>query len=179
MGRELRRKEEKKNNKNKTLKRKEELNTGVKVSTIVKLVLSTTIVLLATYYSIALFITKEINISWSKDSETTENVNTVQNKILAKNTFNQKDSLYYVYFYDFSDEDATIASLVNNSELKIYRVDTGSALNQRYITKEESNRDVQSIADLKVKAPSLIMVVAGQVAAYYEGSSEIIGFLGK
>lgn len=183
MGRELRRKEERKNNnnkKNKSIKRNQSLDTSIKGSTIAKIVIFTILILLVLYYIIAVFITKEINISWSNDNETTENnaSSSVLNKILAKNIFNQSEETYYVYFYDFSDADSGIASAINNSDLTIYRVDTGSALNQNYVTEDDSNRNATSISDLKVKNPTLIKVSADQITAYYEGRIEILDFLG-
>lgn len=179
MGRELRRKEAKKN-KNRNIKTEAELDTNIHGSTVAKVVIFIAILLLVLYYIVAVFITKEIDISWQDDNSTTEtDTSSVSDKILAKNIFNQAEAKYYVYFYDFSDEDATIASAIsNNSDLTIYRVDTNSALNQNYVTEDNSNRNVTSISDLKVKTNTLIEVTNDKVTAYYEGSSEIVSFLG-
>ena len=179
MGRELRRKEERKN-KNKVAKTKEELDTSIHGSTIAKIVVFTILILLVLYYIVAVFITKEINVSWTKNETSTDTSTTsqVSDRILAKNTFNQKEETYYVYFYDFNDEDQSISSAISSrSDLKIYRVDTSSALNQNYVTEESGNRNVTSVSDLKVKNPTIIAITNDGVTAYYEGSSEILSLL--
>lgn len=180
MGRELRRKEERKN-KNKNIKKVEELDTSIKKATVIKLVLFVVILLVAVYYVSAIFITKEIRIKgFNDDEETTETTDTTSttDKILAKNIFNQQESTYYVYFYDFADADETINSAISGkSDWVVYRVDTDSALNQNYVTEEKGNRNVTSISDLKVKAPTIIQVTNDKVTAYYEGSSEILSLL--
>lgn len=174
MGRELRRREEKKNkNKNKVINKEKELDTGIKGSTLIKLVLFTAIILLVLYYVVAVFITKEIEVSWGSD-DTTETSNTVENRILAKNIFNQRESEYLVYFYDFDDEDENVTSSVEVSGKTIYRVDTNSALNSNYVTEETGNRNVTSINDLKVVSPTVIEIKDDKVVAYYEGRNEIM-----
>ena len=177
MGRELRRKEAKKN---KIVKTEEQLDTSIHGSTVAKIVIFCIVLLLVLYYVIAVFITKEIDISWSNDNNTTENdASEMSDRILAKNIFNQSKDKYYVYFYDFSDTDVSISSAISkNSDLTIYRVDTGSALNQNYVTEESGNRNVTSISDLKVKNPTIIEITNDKVTAYYEGNSEILSFLG-
>lgn len=175
MGRELKRKERKKN---KNIKTESEIDTSIKGKTVAKVIIFSTILLVVLYFVIAIFITKEIEISWINNEETSEtDTNTITNKILAKNIFDQKEENYYVYFYDFTDEDAGIASAINGSKLTVYRVDTNNALNQNYVTEDTSNRNVTSIDNLKVKANTLIEIKADKVTAYHEGSTEILDFL--
>lgn len=181
MGRELRRKEERKR-KNKNIKRQEELDTSIKGSTVIKIVIFVGILLLVLYYVLAVFVTKEIDVSGGDKSDTNQNSNTsnVSNRILASNIFEQKESVYYVYFYDFTEEDNNIASAMSSkSDWKIYRVDTSSSLNQNYVTEESGNTNVMGIQDLKVKAPTLIQITDDKVTAYYEGSSSILSALEK
>lgn len=180
MGRELKRKEAKKNKKN-NIKKVEDLDTSIHGSTAIKLVVLIAIILLVLYYVVAVFITKEINISGTNVGNTsdTSTSNTATDRILAKNIFNQTEETYYVYFYDFTAEDEVISRAISsNSELKIYRVDTSSALNKNYVTEESGNRNVTAITDLKVKDPTIIGITNDQVIAYYEGSNEILSFLG-
>lgn len=176
MGRELRRREEKKNKvKNKNVKQVE-VDTTIKGSTWFKISILTVLILVVLYYVVAIFITKEIEFSWGND-DTSEVSDIVDNKILAKNLFNQKEANYYVYFYDFNDEDSGIASAIQSSSLTIYRVDTGSALNSNYVTEEAGNRSVSVIDDLKVKSPTLVEVNNDKVTAYYEDRAEIMSAL--
>ena len=171
MGRELRRKEAKK--KNNKIKKVEEIDTSIKGSTLLKLIAISVFMVALLYLVVAIFITKEVEISWFNNKE--EVINEVlENRILAKNTFNQKESTYYVYFYDFTDEDVTVTSATGLSEDKLYVVDTSSGLNKNYVSEESSNRSVSSIDDLKVKSPTVIKITDDKVVGYYEGSSEII-----
>jgi len=178
MGRELKRKEQRKNKNIKAVKRAEELDNSVKLSTLFKIGVFCIVILLVLYYLVAVFITKEIDISWSSDNETTDvESNNVSNRILAKNIFNQSEETYYVYFYNFSEADSGIESAISGKDLTIYRVDAGSALNQNYVTEENGNRNVTSISDLMVKSPTIIKIDADKVTAYYEGRNAILDFL--
>lgn len=179
MGRELRRKEAKKNKNNIKLK-EEELDTSIKWTTLAKIVIFGLIILLVLYYIVAVFITKEIDISNKKQNTQEEtNSNVSSNKILASNIFNQSEDTYYVYFYDFNEPDSNISSAISSKDLKFYFVDTSSALNQKYVTEEAGNRNVTGIDNLKVKSPTIIGITNDTVTSYYEGSSEIITFLGN
>lgn len=181
MGREMRRREEKKNKK--VLEKKQEvLDTTVSKVTVIKLVGAIVLILLVLYYVLAVFITKELDVSGGNDSASSEidSVSSgVSNKILASGIFNQKEESYYVYFYDFTDEDESISSAISGkSDWKIYRVDTSNSLNSKFVTEEAGNANVTGLEDLKVKNPTLIQVSADKVIAYYEGSTNILNFLG-
>lgn len=188
MGREQRRKEQKKN-KNLTKEKQEQLDTSIKGSTIIILTVVVILIIVALYFISAIFITKEINISSSdnkvSESETNEesNINnpaSVSNKILASNIFNQKEDTYYVYFYDFNDEDENVKTIIDSkSDLTIYRVDTSSSLNQNYVTKDSGNKNVDGIDNLKVKNPTVLKINNDKVVAYYEGGKSIIDNLSK
>ena len=184
MGRELRRKEEKKNKKG---KERQEISTEANYSglTLLKIIGAIAIILFVLYYFIAVFITKEVDISGKKSNTTSEestssSSSNVSNAILAQRTFEQSEEEYYVYYYDFSDEDKTISSILNNkSNITLYRVDTSSALNQNYVTEENGNRNVTGINDLKVKNPTLIKVTGDKVTLYAEGVNEIVNYLNQ
>ncbi len=180
MGRELRRREERKN-KSKNVHSQEKLDTSIKGVTVIKVVVVVALILFALYYVVAIFITKEIDISGNKDSEassSTTDTSSVSNRILASATFSQLEEVYYVYFYDFTDEDEGIASAIGGrSDLKIYRVDTSSSLNANYVTEDASNHEVTDIQNLKVKNPTLLEITNDQVTGYYEGNTNIINYL--
>lgn len=179
MGRELRRKEAKKNKNNIKLK-EEELDTSINGITLAKIVIFGLIILLVLYYIVAVFITKEIDISNKKETTQEQTNNTSSNKILASNIFNQKEDTYYVYFYDFNEEDSNINNAISSkADLTFYRVDTSSALNKKYVTEAAGNRNVTGIDNLSVKNPTIIGITNDTVTAYYEGGSEIITFLGN
>lgn len=180
MGRELRRKEERKN-KNKVANKEKELDTSIKKSTIIKLVVFIILMLLLLWYILAVFVTKEVDVSGKNNTnDTAIDANSVSNRILASATFNQPEDVYYVYYYDFTDEDKAVASAISSkNDLKIYRVDTSSSLNQKYVTEDSGNATATGIEDLKVKNPTLLQITNGSITGYYEGSSNIIAFLNK
>ena len=167
MGRELRRKQAKKEGK--SLEREEVVEENqIKRYFIIILVL---ILVVTTIYLVSgLFITKEIK--WfSKDDEKTSTDSTVNNSILASAIFNQSDEEYYVYFYDFNEEqkDSEITNLVNEklTDNKVYKVNTSSALNSNYVA-EESNKGAKTLAELKVVPHTLIKISGDTITEYYE-----------
>ena len=161
MGRELRRKQAKREGK--SLRNEETLESpsfkkGI-ITLLVVVVFGGLIYLMS-----ALFVTKELN--WFNKS--TNTIIKSSNVILAVEAFDQKEEEYYVYFYDFKEEDTDITSLVTNSiTTGLYKVDTSSALNSNYVS-EESNKNAKNIQELKVKEHTLIKVSGDTIVEYYE-----------
>ena len=179
MGRELRRKQAKKEGK--ILKEKQiEINEDP-YSDIYKLLKTFGIILviiLAIHFFTALIITKEIE--WFSKDDDKEEIVTVANSILAKNTFTQKEDEYFVYFYDFNEEDKSVTNLVNGmlSNTKVYKVNTNDAFNSNYVTLEEvGNSSANSLDNLKVINPTLIKISGDTIVEYYETSDSIKGYL--
>lgn len=176
MGREQKRREQFKN-KNKKIK-EEQLDTSIKGITILKLVSFIVIFLFVIYYVLAVFVTKEISISNKKSDKSTitesTNGSSVSNKILASNIFKQAEEEYYVYFYDFDEENEVVSSIVSGmSDEVFYKVDTSSSLNAKYVTEEEGNRKAKRLEELKVINPTIIKIEADRIVEYYEGDKEI------
>ena len=167
MGRELRRKQAKKNGK--SLEREEIIETNQ----IKKLCINVFVIVgvFAIIYLItALFITKELDwFNKDKDEESSETSN--DNAILASAIFNQSEEEYYVYFYDFDEEEteSKITSIVtsNLSGEKVYKVNTKSAMNANYVG-ETSNKGAKTLADLKVVNHTLIKISGDTITEYYE-----------
>lgn len=164
MGRELRRKQAKKEGKSLQKEATIEKNQlkSLLVITVVLVVILTIIYLLS-----ALFVTKELD--WfNKDEETSDTL--VEKTILASEIFKQKEEEYYVYFYDYNDEESSISSSVSSalSNVTVYNVDASSALNNNYVS-EESNKKAKKLEDLKVKSPTVIKISGDQIVEYYEG----------
>ena len=185
MGREQRRREAKRNKK---ALENVNLEEEFKMSTTIKVVAGVILVLLALYYVIAIFVTKEINISAKNDSDTEEVSNSEESsgdeesstKILASATFRQSPEVYYVYYYDFSDELEEVTTEVDGiTGDKVFKVDTSDSLNSNYVTDDKGNKDVTDIGDLKVKNPTLIKIDNDKVVGYYEGKDDILEFLNK
>lgn len=173
MGRELRRKQAKKEGKSLQKPVVKETNNILKmVYTIFGLIAFFAIL----YLLLGIFVTKEIKWFDKTSDEKQTSESNVANSILASNIFKQTPEEYYVYFYDFSDEDKEISSAVTNiTNLQVYRVDTGSAMNSKYVS-DTTNKDAKNLEQLKVKAPTLIKITADTITEYYE-SSEIINNL--
>lgn len=126
------------------------------------------------YLIIGIFVTKEIK--WFQGNDNNEEVTAIQyTNILAGETFNQNSDEYYVIFSDSKGFNyATYETIItNNSDKKIYLVDLANELNKKYIS-EESNSNVQSAADLKVKDNTLIKISNKTNTLYLEGKDNII-----
>lgn len=171
MGREIRRKQAKKEGKSLKPEITVEEN---QIRKLIRITLLLVFIICVIYLISALFITKELD--WFKD-DTKENETLVKNTILASEIFKQSEEEYYVYFYDYKDEDSQMSSTISSklSSSKVYKVDTGSALNNKYVS-EESNKSAKNLNDLKVKAPTVIKITGETITAYYE-ENEILNNL--
>lgn len=172
MGRELRRKQAKKEGK--SLK-KEEVVEKNQLSHLIKIVCLIVFIITAIYLISALFITKELD--WFGKKEETKEENTSSKIILASAILKQSEPVYYVYFYDFKDEDKNISQEVSSklSGYSVYYVDTSSALNKKYVS-DESNKEAKTLEDLKVSKSTVIKINDGTIEEYYE-KDEIVNNL--
>ena len=130
------------------------------------------------YLISALFITKELD--WFSKDKTNEKENSgISNSILASAIFKQREEEYYVYFYDFNEEEknSEITKLVDNNLIsdKVYKVNTKSAMNANYVG-DTSNKEAKTLSDLRVVAPTLIKISGDTITEYYE-KDEIINKL--
>jgi uncharacterized protein YpmB len=173
MGRELRRKEAKKNGKD--LKSIEiEENYNWKKTIIVFGIIIIFFVIL--YFVLAIFVTDEISLSKDSDSETEqEAASTVANAILASSIFKQSEDVYYVYCFDFTDQDSNVSNTVSNNLVddKVYRVNTNDSMNKNYVS-DTANKNSSSLEDLKISNPTLIKIENGKITMILSGSSEIV-----
>lgn len=164
MGRELRRKQAKREGK--SLKSEE-----IKVEYNVKKIVITCVIVLVSiglvYLISALFITKELD--WFSKEEVKENTSSVGNSILASAIFKQKEDEYYVYFYDFNEDNNMYKNIVSSklSSKKVYNVDTSSGLNSNYVS-DVSNKKATGLDDLKVINDTVIKIVGDAIVEYYE-----------
>ena len=164
MGRELRRKQAKREGK--SLKSEE-----IKVEYNVKKIVITCVIVLVSiglvYLISALFITKELD--WFSKEEVKENTSGVENSILASAIFKQKEDEYYVYFYDFNEDNNMYKNIVSSklSSKKVYNVDTSSGLNSNYVS-DVSNKKATGLDDLKVVNDTVIKIVGDAIVEYYE-----------
>ena len=176
MGRELRRKQAKKEGK--SLK-KENITEDYSLTKFVKVSVIVILSAVFLYLVSAIFITKEINL-FGKNNTTNTTNQTVSNAILAKSIFNQSEESYYVYFYDFKESNNNINTIVSSklSESKVYRVDTSSSFNSKYVS-DTSNRSATTLDDLKVVKDTLIKIEGDAITMYLEGEEEITNNLNQ
>ena len=135
-----------------------------------KIVITCVIVLVSiglVYLISALFITKELD--WFSKEEVKENTSGVENSILASAIFKQKEDEYYVYFYDFNEDNNMYKNIVSSklSSKKVYNVDTSSGLNSNYVS-DVSNKKATGLDDLKVVNDTVIKIVGDTIVEYYE-----------
>ncbi len=170
MGRELRRKQAKKEGK--SLKN-ENITEDYSFKRVLKITIIVVISAVFLYLVSAIFITKEIDL-FSKSSTTDTNSQTVSNAILAKSIFNQSEESYYVYFYDFNESNNNIDTIVSSklSDSKVYRVDTSSSFNSKYVS-DTSNKSAKTLEELKVVKDTLIKIDGESITMYLEGEDEI------
>lgn len=164
MGRELRRKQAKREGKSLQKQNNVEKN---ELKKLIKIVLLLVFIICVIYILSALFVTKELN--WLDKKGETQTENKVNDSILASSIFKQQEEEYYVYFYDFNEEKSDLTNEIMNKLYgkKVYKVDTSSALNSTYVS-EKGNKGAKKLEDLKVVAPTLIKISNKKITKYLE-----------
>lgn len=170
MGRELKRKQAKREGKNVREVQKINRDKPMKPSTFIAIIVGLILCFVILYILTGVFVTKEIK--WfEKDEDTTDDISTITNKILAVESLRQVEEEYYVYFYNPEEEDVVVSSKVSDLS-KVYRVDLSDDFNSNYIG-EVSSGIVDDISDLRVVDPTVIKVVSGAITEIYSGREEI------
>ena len=170
MGRELRRKEAKRNGKNvRDIQKlsKEKPMTMKQFITIIVVLLVFFVIL---YILTGIFITKDIKWFDKKDN-TADNASTVSNKILGVDSLRQSEEEYYVYYYDTTNENSDVTSTINSLTTKVYKVDLHDAFNANIVG--DPSGVVSDISELKVADPTVIKVVNSTITEYYTGVEQI------
>lgn len=126
------------------------------------------------YFITAVFITKDFSFGKDNDNSDSSSEDTIYNRILAVDTLNQMDDEYYVFYYD-SEEDDSLSNRIDMLEERVYRVDLSDGFNENYIG--EVSGIVDDISDLRVESPSLVKVSNGKITEFYSGSEEISSLL--
>lgn len=175
MGREYKRKQAKKDGKPIEKVEKKNVNPYEDIYKLLKTLGIIVLIILLIYLAVGILITKEID--WFSKEENTNTVETKENAILAKNTFRQVEESYYVYFYDFDNENSDIETYLLNyisTSYTIYRVDIKNALNSNFV-KDEANMS-SSIDEFSVNDVSLIKIENELITSYYLTEEEIINY---
>lgn len=161
-------------------KQKKEYNDAEEKSIVSRFIMTIGLILLALvalYLFVGIFITKSISFG-KKDKEETTEVASDKTTILASQIFDQKEDEYYVLVYDTTDEVHNIEQFLNlyktkSGSLPVYKVDSSKKFNSNYIVTEDSNKNPESINDLRIITPSLIKISSKHVSEYTEGFEEV------
>ena len=137
-------------------------------------VLGIVVVAMVSFYLIFSIASGELFLGDNKKKE----VNIQNTVILAGNSFNRQESSYYVLMYDFKKDDsvlyANIYDMFNQiSNEKMYIVDLSSKFNEKYITENASDINVDSNSTLKVINGTLLKIEGGKVTSKAAGVKEI------
>ena len=170
MGRELRRKQAKKEGKSVREAQKMAKDKPLSMKAFITIVISLILCFVLLYILTGIFVTKDIKWFDKKDNTTTNDGNSISNKILGVDALRQSESEYYVYFYDPSNEESLVSSKVNSLSV-VYRVDLSDSFNSNFIG--DNSGIVSDINDLKVSNPTIIKVVNGDITNIYSGANEI------
>ena len=172
MGRELRRKQAKREGKNVREVQKKRTEKPITPKTLVIIMCLLLVFFIVLYILTGLFVTKELK--WfGKNNE--ETITEIENKILAVDSLKQSEDEYFVYYYDPKEEDTEIANSIYGTIEKIYRVNLNDAFNSNYIG--EPSGVVDNIENLKVSNPTLIKVSFGKIVEFYSNTDDIINAL--
>lgn len=153
------------------LKSKKGLPSEVKKTIIIILVAA--VLLVGMYFLTTAILSKD-----NEKEKITENA--IQyDEILAGESFNQ-NGVYYVIYYDSTDEYSTISSLIssyqlNNTDTKLYSVDLSNGMNKKYIT--DGDIITSDASSLRVKDSTLLKFNNGEVSEVITDTSEITNFL--
>lgn len=171
MGRELKRKEAKRNGKDvkEVQKKHEEQVNTMKNFSIIMIVLIALFSL--TYLLTGIFATKDIKLFSKSNTTSSETTTNIKNKILASDSLKQLEDEYYVYYYDSTKEDSEVTNIVNSLSGITYRVDLHDDFNANFLG--EPSGIVSSIEDLKVSDPTVIKVSSSAIIAFYNGTEKI------
>lgn len=139
------------------------------------------VIFIVLFYVVGLFFTGEL--SFKKKDYSTEEPDIQYEEILIGQVLNRDLDEYYVVFYD-SETSPSITGLTSLPEPKIFKVNMENVLNKDYLVKEgektnNSPKNIKSVTDLKVKAPTAIKVVKGKVTEYKEGHDAVYTYLSE
>lgn len=158
----------KKKNDSKIINRRDSYNDHIKNVFLLVIVI---LVILVVFYFLTVVILNK------KSNSITSNASIQYTKILAGESFHQKEDCYLVFFYDMSSSDASnYASLVSSyrekeKHLTVYTVDLHEGLNKKYLSDSE-NRSATKESELKINGPTIIRFENGQIQDYVTSSFE-------
>lgn len=161
----------KKKEKKNIIDRQTQNNLNPEIKTAIKIVCGVLIFFLLVYL-IAGLLTGEIKLGKEKKQE----VSIQYTEILAEQTFKQNEDEYFVMFYDFESNSASLIQAISNKlaqTLTIYDVDLNKNFNKNYISEGKLNTNPSKPTELKVTNPTLIKIKNKKVEKFITGIEKI------
>lgn len=135
----------------------------------------------AAFYVLTLYITHK-NSDTKTDDTVTESTFSYSEIVFGR-SLSMDEKEYLVIYYDSNDEEVAstcselVANYRSNHSTSLYFVDMGIAFNTQYKTEEETNKNPETIKDLKINGPTVIKVSNKKVVEYIEGLDAIGEYL--
>lgn len=161
----------KKKEKKNIIDRQVQNNLNPEIKTAIKIVCGILIVFLLVYL-IAGLLTGEIKLGKEKKQE----VSIQYSEILAEQTFKQNKDEYFVMFYDFESNSASLMQTISgelSQNISVYEVDLNKKFNKNYISEGKLNTKPSKISELKVTNPTLIKIKNKKVDKFLTGIEKI------
>ncbi len=118
-----------------------------------------------------------------KKDKTSNETKTTYNEIVVGNSMTQKDTNYYVLYYDPETNIAgyldswQLAYIEAKKPIKLYYVDLSKTVNKKFIISDNSNPNATLASELRLKNGTLIIIANGQITNYVEDLQEIYELL--
>lgn len=118
-----------------------------------------------------------------KKDKTSNEVKTTYNEIVVGNSMTQKDTNYYVLYYN---PETNIAGYLDSWQsayieakkpIKLYYVDLSKTINKKFMVSDNSNPNATLASELRLKNGTLIIIANGQITNYVEDLQEIYELL--
>lgn len=128
------------------------------------------LVILLVFYLLTVYILNR------KTTKVVNNASIQYTKILAGESFTQKEDEYLVFFYNMKDSKSTeYADLVSkyrekDKHLTIYTVDLNEGLNKKYLSDNDENSSAKNASELKIKGATIIHFKDNKIDEYITSS---------
>lgn len=158
------------NSKSESKKQEKQFSEDASFSGAIKLIIVVFIILLVFYLLTVVILSKKSSIPVS-------NASIQYTKILAGESFDQKEKDYYVFYYSMDDDNSTsYADLVSKyrekeNPLPIYTVDLSEGFNKKYLADTE-NKVASKASELKINGTTLIHFKDNKIDEYITSSFE-------
>ena len=147
----------------------------IKIGNLFKIILII-LVVFGLFYVITYYGEKNKKLKPSTSENTDSYVEIQYDEILIGSALNQKEEEYYVLIAKEDNYKQFYKSLTPsvNNKTRLYYSFIENGLNSKYITKEDSNLNVQNIEELKIKKDTLLKVNNHGISETYEGTEDIM-----